>query len=405
MQAEFWSRAGALWGAQLMQKVCVLVFSFFVGHRLGAEGVGVMASVLALSWMGGTVAGIGLPDRALFRGAADDNDPENRRLHGFFLLAVGVVHVGLWWYAPGLAGTEDPALVTFARGLIVGAGLQCASALGLGWLRGATVVTYEALSTVLCGVVLIVGALMSLPLGLVWALGGGCFLLGSVLGNIRMSGIVPSVPFWTDMESAIRAGVPYLMLGIASWAVGNIDILLGRLFHPPSDVGALQVGTMAVRGLGLLPWVAATLMLRTLHDEWAKGKLPHPWVWLRNSMFVGLLVAALAWLLMPLLAQGHAIPVSSIERSTLVAMVFAPVTYAVILLIPIAAQWSLRGTLKALAMGLMVQAGLGWVSMDTVEVASCVLVAGVGQFVVLLWLVNSLRVLPKERIKMDGGTM
>ena len=405
MQTEFWSRAGTLWAAQLMQKICILVFSFFVGHRLGAEGVGVMASVLALSWMGGTLAGLGLPDRALFRGAADDKDAENRRLHGFFLCTVGLVHVGLFWFAPALAGTEDPVLVNFARGLIVGAGFQCASALGLGWLRGATVVAYEALSTLLGGVLLIVGALLDIPLGLVWALGGGCFLLGSVSGNVRMSGIVPSLPLWSDIESAIRAGVPYLMLGVASWTVGNIDIVLGRLFYPPADVGALQVGTMAVRGLGLLPWVAATLMLRNLHEEWSNGNCPHPWAWLRNAFFVGLLVAALAWLVMPLLAQGHAMPVSSIERSTWASMLFAPFTYAVILLIPIAAQWSLRGTLKALAMGLMVQIGLGWISMDTVEVASCILVAGIGQVVVLLWLMNALLHRPKERIEMDVGAV
>ena len=70
MGAEVWGRTSALWAAQLTQKVCILVFSFFVGHRLGAEGVGVMASVLALTWVGGTLAGLGLPDRALFRGAA-----------------------------------------------------------------------------------------------------------------------------------------------------------------------------------------------------------------------------------------------------------------------------------------------------------------------------------------------
>ena len=405
MPTEFWGRAGALWGAQLVQKACILVFSFFVGHRLGAEGVGVMASVLALCWIGGTVAGLGLPDRALFRGAADDNDSENRRLHGFFLLSVGVVHFGLWWAAPGLAGTDDPILVTFARGLIIGAALHCASALGLGWLRGATAIAYEAVSTVLCGALLILGALMDLPMGLVWAVGGGCFLLGSISGNVRMAGIVPLLPVWADVEAAIRAGVPYLLLGLASWTVGNIDIVLGRLFHPPSEVGALQVGTMAVRGLGLLPWVAATLMLRNLHGEWSKGLRPHPWSWLRNACSIGVLLAALAWLLMPLLAQGHAMPVSSIERSTIAAMVCAPVTYTVILLIPIAAQWTLRGTLKALAMGLMVQIGLAWVSMDAAEVAGCVWIAGTGQLVVLLWLMNALLHRPKERTEVGVRTV
>ena len=98
-------------------------------------------------------------------------------------------------------------------------------------------------------------------------------------------------------------------------------------------------------------------------------------------------------------------PVSSIERSTIAAMVCAPVTYTVILLIPIAAQWTLRGTLKALAMGLMVQIGLAWVSMDAVEVAGCVWIAGTGQLVVLLWLMNALLHRPKERTEVGVRTV
>ena len=402
MEAKLWGRASALWGAQVVQKVSTLVFSFFVGHRLGAEGIGVMAAVLALSWMGGTVAGLGLPDRALFRGAAEDRNAKNRRLHGFFLFSVVLVHAGFWWCAPTLAGIDAPMQVRFARGLIVGAGLQCASALGLGWLRGATAVNYEVLATLASGVTLVGGALLDIPLGLVWAASGFCFLVGSLVGNARVSGMVPNLPLWSDIESAFRAGIPYLMLGLGSWMVGNIDIVLGRLFYEPAHLGVLQVGTMAVRGLGLLPWVAATLMLRHLHEEWEQGAVPHPWAWLRNAISVGILVAALAWIAMPFLAQGHAIPIASIERSTWASMLFAPMMYAVILLIPIAAQWDLRGTLKALGMGLMVQLGLGWVNMDAVEVASCIVVAGTGQIVVLLWLMNALLRRPKERLEVDG---
>ena len=56
-------------------------------------------------------------------------------------------------------------------------------------------------------------------------------------------------------------------------------------------------------------------------------------------------------------------------------------------------------------MGLMVQMGLGWVVMDAIEVASCVIVAGIGQVVVLLWLMNALLTWPEERIEMDGGAV
>ena len=91
---------------------------------------------------------------------------------------------------------------------------------------------------------------------------------------------------------------------------------------------------------------------------------------------------------------------ASIERSTWVSMTFAPAWYAVIFLVPVAAQWNLRGTLKALAMGVIVQAGVGVSAMGMVEVASCIVAAGVGQMVTLMWLTNALLSPTKERIEM-----
>jgi hypothetical protein len=403
VRADFWTQASGLWTAQLVHKVAILGFSFVVGHRLGAEGVGVMASVLALSWIGGTLAGMGLPDRALFRGAAADQSRVHRRLHGLFLGSVAVVHLGLWWAAPILAGTEELALVVFARGLVIGAGLQCASAVGLGWLRGTSNAQFEVIATGCAGAFLVGGALLGWSLGTVWALAGSCFLMGSIVGNVRLHGLIPSLPQASDGREAVRAGLPYLAFGLGAWGMGNVDILLGRLFHPPDALGALQVGTMSVRGLGLLPWVAATLMLRPLHVEWSEGGRPRPWAWMRNGAVVGVLVAVLAWVVMPFLAQGHALPVSAIERSTWVSMVFAPVLYSLVLLMPIAAQWNLRSTLKGLGMGLITQAGVGVMAMEEVEVATCVFVGGVGQLVALMWLINALRSVPEERRMMDGS--
>jgi len=404
VRTDFWTQASGLWTAQLVHKAAILGFSFVVGHRLGAEGVGVMASVLALSWIGGTLAGMGLPDRALFRGAAEDQSRAHRRLHGLFLTTVLVAHLGLWWAAPLLAGTDDLTLVVFARGLVIGAGLQCASAVGLGWLRGSSNAQFEVIATFCAAVLLVGGALLDGSLGMVWAVAGASLFVGSIAGNVRLQGLVPSFPQWADGREALRAGLPYLAFGLGAWGIGNVDIVLGRLFHPPDALGALQVGTMSVRGLGLLPWVAATLMLRTLHLEWSEGGMPRPWVWLRNAAAVGVLVAALAWVVMPFLAQGHALPVSAIERSTWVSMLFAPVLYPLILLMPIAAQWSLRSTLKGLGMGAITQVGVGVMAMEQVEVATCVFVGGVGQLVALMWIINALRSVPEERREMDGST-
>ena len=151
---SLWARVGGLWSALAVQKVAVLVFSFFVGHRLGAGGVGVMATVLTVSWLAGTLAGMGLPDHALFRGAAEARSALGQRLHGLFMLGICVVHILLWDFAPEIAGSEDPELVEFARGLVLGAGAQCGSAVGFGWLRGASRPRWETWATVVSACVL-----------------------------------------------------------------------------------------------------------------------------------------------------------------------------------------------------------------------------------------------------------
>ena len=390
---------GGLWSALGVQKIAVLVFSFFVGHRMGADALGVMASVLAVSWLIGTLAGMGLPDHALFRGASTERSTFGRRLHGLFVLSVWSVHLCLWFLAPVIAGTTQPELVDFSRGLILGAGAQCASSLGLGWLRGASQPRWETWATLLSALVLVGGAWSNMSLGWVWAASGFVMFASSILGGGMVGGIGPQVPRLRDLFPIVKAGLPYLCFGVGAWLVGNVDILMGRIAHPPEEVGVLQVGTMAVRGLGMVPWVAGTLMLQPLHDAWRSAHKPTPYRWSAMGMGVGVLVAAFALLVMPLLAQGHALPVSAVQRSTWVACIFAPVLYPMILLAPIAAAWNLRSTLKAFGIGLIVVVGAASQALDQPEVASCVLVAGAGQLVTLMWLIRTLRSPRKENIE------
>ncbi len=87
-------------------------------------------------------------------------------------------------------------------------------------------------------------------LGLAWAVSGGCMLVGSVVGN-RVDGLLPAAPALPG--AVVREGVPFLLYGLGAWWIGNVDVVLARAAHHPDDVGALQVGTMAVRGLALIP--------------------------------------------------------------------------------------------------------------------------------------------------------
>ena len=402
VRSDLWSKASGLWVAQLTQKAAVLGFSFMVGHRLGGDGVGVMASVLALAWLGGTVAGMGLPDRAVFRGASGVMSGENRRLYGSFLLLVLLVHGAMWWLAGEMAGTVEPHLVAFARGLIAGAWAHCSSAVGLGWLRGAGRPKAEVWATAASAIALIAVPLLGFDLGLAWAVSGLCMLVGAVVGN-RREGLVPDRPALP--LDVLRRGTPFLAYGLGAWLVGNMDVLFARAAHHPDDVGALQVGSMAVRGLGLVPWVAATLMLRPLAQDWARSIPPRPIRWAFRAACVGALVAALAWVVMPFLALGHGMTMESIHRTTWASMAVAPVLYAFVFLVPIAAQWHLGRTLKAMGIALMTSVAVGVISMDVVDVASKIVAAGIGQLVAVLWLINAFRSPRPEGIEVDGGAL
>jgi len=403
--SSLWSRIGGLWSALGIQKAAVLVFSFFVGHQMGAEALGVMATVLAVSWLVGTLAGMGLPDHALFRGASKERSSFGRRLHGLFVVSIWVVHLLLWLVAPLVAGTAEPELVDFSRGLIIGAGAQCASSLSLGWLRGASEPRWETWATVVAALVLMAGAWVGVPLGAVWAASGLVMFVSAMVGAWKVGGIGPQAPTFRDLAPIVKTGIPYLCFGVGAWLLGNIDILMGRVAHPPEEVGVLQVGTMAVRGLGMVPWVAGTLMLQPLHEAWTSEQKPTPYRWAAMGGGVGLLVASFALLVMPLLAQGHALPVSSVERSTWAACLFAPVLYPMILLAPISAAWSLRGTLKSFGIGLIASLGAASQAFDQPEVASCIFVAGTGQVVTLLWLIHTLRSPRKERVEVGFGAV
>ena len=404
MTPDFLKKASGLWTAQLAHKASILGFSFLVGRSLDAAGVGVMATVLALCWIVGTIAGVGMPDRAVFRGAAEDLTAAHRRLYGLFLGAELVAHSALFLSVELLCGTSDPALVALSQGLIVGAGAQSMSSLGLGWLRGAGRPRFEIVATVLAALVLVGGASVGVPLGVSWAASGCVMLAGSLAGNLVGDGITPLVPRPSDGPQMVSVGTGYLLFGLGAWLLGNVDILLARLSHTQDAVGALQVGTMPVRGLGLVPWVAATLMLHGCRRDWSRGASPRTWAWVRNGTALGLLVAALAWIAVPLLARGHGIPVAAVERSAWASMIFAPVLYATILLMPLSAQWSMGGTLRAVGMGLITQVGVGISASDQLDVSTVVVVAGLGQLVTLLWLVRTLSSSPHQGVEVNAST-
>ena len=318
-----------------------------------------------------------------------------------FVVLVVLVHGLLLLSAEYVSGVNDPVFLTLSRGLIWGAGCQCLSAVGFAWLRGSGEPRAEITATITASVVLLAGPFLSIPLGTVWAVSG----IPMVVGAFWKNNFLPDWPRIASLTEYAKKGVIYLVFGLGSWVLGNIDILLGRLLYDPDFVGELQVGTMAVRGMAMAPWLAATFMLRPTRDAWARGERPRPWSWALAGGFVGVLVGGISWLALPFLARGHAMTVAAIDHIGWVSILIAPTFYAMVLLLPLAAQWNMNRTLKAIGMGLIVQVGVGWASTTSLSISTLVVVAGLGQFVALMWLIQGLRSTPSQGFEMDGSTL
>ena len=161
---------------------------------------------------------------------------------------------------------------------------------------------------------------------------------------------------------------------------------------------------MVVRGLGLIPWVAASLMLKDVRARWSAGERPTPVLWTLKIGAVGVLVSGVTWIVLPFLARGHGMTVGSVAPAATASMVIAPIYFGLVLLLPLSAQWHLGRTLRAIVMGLMTQAAVLWVLQPLPTESALVLVMGVGQFVTLLWLNQGLRSPPHESLQVDRST-
>ena len=401
MRRDRWSSAGGLWLAQGAHKVGVFVYSLWVGQSLGPEGVGVMAATLSVCWVVGNIAGLGLPDRVLFDGAASRRPT---RLYGWFLI-LGVSATGaLLTQAEWVTQQADAGLTTFAHGLIVGAGAQGLSAVGFGWLRGAARPKAEIWGTLTAAGVLVLGGAFPEHLGMVWAASGLCFFFSALLGSFVDNGLLPALPLGAGLLNFLQQTWAYWVLGLGAWLVGNTDLLMGWALLASDDLGRLQVGTMVVRGMGLIPWVAASLMLKDVRARWSAGERPTPVLWTLKIGAVGVLVSGVTWIVLPFLARGHGMTVGSVAPAATASMVIAPIYFGLVLLVPLSAQWHLGRTLRAIVMGLMTQAAVLWVLQPLPTESALVLVMGVGQFVTLLWLNQGLRSPPHESLQVDRST-
>jgi hypothetical protein len=384
-------RSSALWFGIGVHKVGVLVFSFGLGKAMGARAVGVMAAVLASSWLVGTLAGLGLTDRILFVMAREDTPAiDERTVHGSYIGLVMLAHALLFFGAPMLGGVDDPQLSWLARGLVVGAGLQALAAYPFCARRGLGHTRHESLGLVVAGAVLVAasqGPMTVMAFG--WAAAGG---IQALFGAIATRATPRLWPRWaTPSAHTLRAGLPWLGFGVGAWLIGNADILLARLIAPPADMGELQVGTMVVRAGGMAPWVIATLSLRHLETRWraSEGMAWTPLI--AAGVTLSLSITTLSFIATPLLATGHGLPMTGITVPMWTSIACAPLTVSALLILPIAAARDRGRTLVFIGAGLIAAALTAWLRPLGLGVSDSIIAAGAAQLVVVLGLLPALR--------------
>lgn len=389
----------SLWFALGVHKVGVLAFSFKLGHLAGESGVGVMISSLSFAWLAGSLAGVGLPDRAVFLAAREvgrDQEPEasTRGVHLLFLLLMLLCFTLMIALGPFIGG--DPSLGLFARLLLVGAAAQAWASFTLGIRRGQGRPGMEAACNALATVALLAGGLLArdmAELSAAWVASGLAFLIVSGVVWARDPSMRPLVRLDAfkvgrrslhTLQSLLGASVPYLGLGLGSWLLGNIDLLLGRAFLDSIEMGRLQVGTTVVRSISLVPWILSGLLLHRFERRWVRGLRGFEFWVLAANLGISVMVGIAAWLVLPLLAQGYNVEAESVRSTTLTSVLCAPLLYAALAFLPITGARSIRRTVTLLALSLGLSLLVGLVAIPLLRMPGAVLAAGAGQLSYLL---------------------
>ncbi len=369
----------------MVHKAAVLLFSVFMSRVGGLEALGVMGSVLAVSWVGGTLAGRGLPDRALYL-SADAADGVAARGHGRYLAGLVPVHLGLVVAAPWVGGVL--ALGPLARWMALGAALQGCTAFVFTWLRGQGAWRMEAcglLGSAAClGVGVVVGG-GPVALGAWWAVGTGAMVLAAVAA---LAGPAAAVrPRGGDPMD--RTDLWFLAFGMGCWGIDNLDVLLVRLAAGAEDVGLLEAAKAWIRAGALVPWLVTSLTLSA--DKAHRRNIG------RGAVVLGVVLAVVGWLGREWIAWAYRVDLQELQGALLASFLLAPVLFLALCRLLWAGQADIRATVRTLAGAAVIMLALGGVLVPRWGPVGAILSCGAGQGWVLWRLRRPLPLQPGDQ--------
>jgi hypothetical protein len=193
----------------------------------------------------------------------------------------------------------------------------------------------------------------------------------------------------------VRSGeaLSVLVLGLANFALINMDMLALMLWSDASSLGYVQAATVFLRASTVAPWLMGTVLLHRFRRRQLEGESTPLVPLLASSAFLSVAVGLLTWVaqsqgLLPRLYRLEAHVLEPIVAATLVG---GPALLTALMLMPIAAATDMQATNKRVALGLAVgllAAGLGLTRMGA---AGTLYGAGLGQLVITVGLLDVLR--------------
>jgi len=340
-----------------------------------------MGSVLAVSWVGGTLAGRGLPDRALYL-SAEAADEVAARGHGRFLAGLVPVHLVLVAVAPRVGGV--PALADLARWMAVGAALQGCTAFVFTWLRGKGVWHMEAAGLLGSAVFLCLGVVVGTgpaALGAWWAAATAAMALAALAALV-----------WPASAVRPQKGEPldptdfwFLAFGMGCWGIDNLDVLLVRLAATAEDVGRLEAAKAWIRAGAMVPWLVTSLTLSA--DISPRKTLA------RGAVTLGVVLAGVGWLGREWIAWAYRVEIGELQAPLLASLALAPVLFLALCHLIWAGQADIRATVRALAGAGLIMGVLGAFLVPRWGPVGAILSCGAGQGWVL-WRLRRLLPLP-----------
>jgi len=193
----------------------------------------------------------------------------------------------------------------------------------------------------------------------------------------------------------VRPGeaLPFLVLGLSSYVLTNLDMLALMLWSDASTLGYVQAASIFLRASTIAPWLMATVLLHRFRQSQLAGE-PTPLApLLGSSAFLSVAVGLLTWGAQSqgLLPRWYGLESHRLAPLVSATLVLGPVLLTALMLTPIAAAADVQATNKCLAVGLAVgllAAGLGLTRMGG---AGALLGAGLGQLVIAVGLLGVLR--------------